>query len=171
MTRAPQQILVLPFTADEAGRVRYAVLHRADMDAWQGVAGGVEDEESPLQAARRECIEELGTDRFDLIALASVSTIPASNFAAWPQWRRSDPDLLVVPERCFGARLRDRSDVRLSREHVEVAWLTYDEALARLTWDSNRNALWELHERLTGPSVWPPPATNPATATHRGPDA
>jgi len=60
--------------------------------------------------------------------------------------------------------------VRLSREHVEIAWLTHGEALARLTWDSNRHALWELHERLTDPEVWPAPAANPATATDHGPD-
>jgi len=38
----------------------------------------------------------------------------------------------------------------LSGEHRDIHWLPYNEAYDRLTWDSNRNALWELNERLTG---------------------
>ena len=29
-----------------------------------------------------------------------------------------------------------------------MEWLTYEEAIKKLTWDSNKNALWELNERL-----------------------
>jgi hypothetical protein len=36
----------------------------------------------------------------------------------------------------------------LSHEHIEYAWLDYDNALKRLKWDSNRTALYELNCRL-----------------------
>ena len=35
-----------------------------------------------------------------------------------------------------------------SHEHDQVEWLDYGEARGKLTWDSNRTALWELGERL-----------------------
>ena len=51
--RAPFQILVIPFRRTAAG-LEFAVLRRSDADYWQFVAGGGEDDETPLQAARRE---------------------------------------------------------------------------------------------------------------------
>jgi dATP pyrophosphohydrolase len=53
----------------------------------------------------------------------------------------------VVPERCFAVDFGDKP-VLLSEEHTEYAWLDYEQARKRLKWDSNRNALWELRERL-----------------------
>ena len=38
--------------------------------------------------------------------------------------------------------------IKLSHEHTECVWLTYDEATKKLKWDSNRTALYELHCRL-----------------------
>ncbi|HLL21331.1 MAG TPA: hypothetical protein VK427_04325 [Kofleriaceae bacterium] len=45
-------------------------------------------------------------------------------------------------------------DVIVSAEHRDVRWLGVSDAMKRLTFDSNRHALWELHERLfPGPRV------------------
>ena len=38
--------------------------------------------------------------------------------------------------------------IRLSHEHTKMEWLSYEDAKARLKWDSNRNALWELNWKL-----------------------
>ena len=52
----------------------------------------------------------------------------------------------------FDRRLRDSvecgSKIVLSSEHNGFEWLTYDEAITRLTWDSNKTALYELNCRL-----------------------
>ncbi|RAN74917.1 NUDIX pyrophosphatase, partial [Bacillus sp. SRB_28] len=32
--------------------------------------------------------------------------------------------------------------------HSEYKWVTYEEAREILKWDSNRVAIWELHQRL-----------------------
>ncbi len=40
------------------------------------------------------------------------------------------------------------SKIVLSSEHNGFEWLTYDEAITRLTWDSNKTALYELNCRL-----------------------
>lgn len=58
VTKQPVQVLVLPFRRTTRG-FRFGVLRRADLNAWQGVAGGAEDLESPSDAASRELCEEL----------------------------------------------------------------------------------------------------------------
>ena len=52
----------------------------------------------------------------------------------------------VVPEYSFGFECPD--DIVLSHEHTECVWLSFEEARAKLKWDSNRTALYELKCRL-----------------------
>ena len=51
--RAPFQILAIPYRIVD-GTPMYCVFHRADHDQWQFIAGGGEDNETPLAAAKRE---------------------------------------------------------------------------------------------------------------------
>jgi len=140
--RAPFQVLVIPFRHTAFGP-EFAVLKRSDADYWQFVAGGGEDDETPEQAARRETEEEsglLGT----IIPLDSLSTVPKSSFADADLW---GPDIFVIPQHCFAIDTNGH-EIVLSREHTECRWVPFEEALRLLKWDSNRNALWELNERL-----------------------
>ncbi|MGN1020995.1 MAG: NUDIX pyrophosphatase [Aristaeellaceae bacterium] len=143
MARAPFQVLVIPF--DDTAELRVAVLHRADMDAWQFVAGGGEEGETPLQAALREAREEIGPGG-TLCPLDSCCSVPASIIR--PDRRSHWPArTLVIPEYAFALRVRAGA-LTLSREHRAAAWLSPEEAARRLRYDSNRTALEELTERL-----------------------
>jgi len=144
MARAPYQVLVLPYRRSSSG-LQVAVLHRTDHDAWQFVSGGGELGETLDATARREGREEAGIPAdAGYLALDALAMIPACWFAAWSSW----PDgLLVVPEHAFAVDVGAR-DIVLSGEHDEVRWLHHDDAIALLRFDSNRVALWELHERL-----------------------
>ena len=144
--RAPFQVLVIPFRRVAAGW-EFAVVKRSDADYWQFVAGGGEQGESVLQAAQRETEEEIGIAG-DLMQLDSLSTVPKDCFAAADSWGE---DVFVVPEHCFAVNVGTQ-DVSLSQEHTDVQWLPFDEASQLLKWDSNRNALWELNERLKAPN-------------------
>jgi dATP pyrophosphohydrolase len=147
MARAPFQVIVLPFMRTTRYERLYAVFRRAKLDMWQAISGGGEDSETPAQAAARETLEETGIVAGDrLIALDSRASIPKDVFSETAHWPK---DLFVVPEYAFGLPLGDAS-VRLSDEHVEVVWLSFREAHERLTWDSNKVALWELEQRLVG---------------------
>ena len=141
--RAPFQVLVIPYrwirTTPE-----FAVFRRSDAGWWQFVAGGGEDGETPLRAARRETGEEIGIANASFTPLDSMATVPKNCFKAAERWGKG---LYVIPEHCFALDVGD-SDLRLSREHTEVRWATYADAASLLKWDSNRNALWELNERL-----------------------
>jgi dATP pyrophosphohydrolase len=140
--RAPFQILVLPFRL-KTTEPEYAVLKRRDDGNWQFVAGGGEDNETPLQAAQRETQEEIGLTG-EMIKLDSLSTVPKDCFAAADSW---GPEVYVIPQYCFAVNAGN-AELVLSPEHTEIKWLTYRQAYEILKWDSNRNALWELNERL-----------------------
>ncbi len=147
MPRAAFQVLVIPYRIDANGQARYFLFKRSDLDVWQWIAGGGEDDEKPEQTARREAREEAGIpeDAY-LVRLDSVASIPATHFADRHLW---DANVYVIPEYSFGVEVKG-GEVRLSDEHSVCAWLDYETARDRLKWDSNRTALWELDRRLSG---------------------
>ena len=139
MPRAPFQVLVFPFRRN-VDQIEYAVFRRADNNNWQAIAGGGEDEETPLQAAGREAFEEAEIPASkQLIPLSSMATVPVVHICgfAWGE------DVRVVPEYCFGVNVTG-VDLAISHEHVELCWTDYAHATSLLRWDSNKNALWEL---------------------------
>jgi dATP pyrophosphohydrolase len=143
--RAPFQILAIPYRIVD-GTPIYCVFHRADHDQWQFIAGGGEDRETPAEAAVREIFEEGGVFGAKVIPLTSMCYIRADIFPkrhlyGWPE------DMYVLPEYAFGFECAE--EIRLSHEHTECVWLSFDKAYAKLQWDSNRTALYELHCRLT----------------------
>ena len=143
MARAPFQILAIPFCQTDDG-LRVAILRRADTVVWQFVAGGGEDDETPLQAARREIMEELGVVGAPVYPLDTRCSIPANCFRDCALWGER---CLVIPEYAFAVRVR-MDAIRLSHEHSALQWETAEDAAAQLRYDSNRTALYELKERL-----------------------
>jgi dATP pyrophosphohydrolase len=144
-SRAPFQILILPFRKTAAAEFEFAVLRRADDANWQGVAGGGEVGESMIQAARREALEEAGIPpTASLYRLATNDTVPVTCFQARDQW---PPELYVIPQYFFACDLTGM-DAVLSDEHSDLRWTAFEEAFQLLRYDSNKNALWELAERL-----------------------
>ena len=144
--RKPHQILVFPYKKDADGNYLYGIFSRVgNFERWQGIAGGVEDGESYLEACRRELNEEAGIS-YDakIIELESISTIPVVNIVKDFIWGM---DTYLIYEHCFGVDATSE-EIKLSREHDKMEWLNYEDAVSRLQWDSNKNALWELNERL-----------------------
>ena len=141
--RAPFQILAIPYRKN--AEYQFCVLHRADNDQYQFVAGGGEDGETPLEAAVREMKKETSIAALSVISLTSIAYIPA-NVISEEHRRLWDKNLFVIPEYAFGFSCN--TEIRLSDEHVGFEWLAYEDAMSRLTWDSNKTALYELHCRL-----------------------
>ena len=146
--RAPFQVIVFPYRRTLSGSFEYAVFFRRTLgygDFWQAISGGGEDDETPLETARRESNEEGGIS-YDtpFVQLDSTVTIPAPQ-AAGMLW---GTDVLVVPEYAFGADIGDQ-EIVISEEHETFRWVDYETAQSLLRFDSNKNALWELDFRLT----------------------
>lgn len=149
MSRAPYNVAVYLYRLAPGGGWEYALLRRTDAGFWQGVSGGGEGDETPLEAARRETFEETGL-RPDapFIKLDTVEPLPANLFQAfgweWPA------DLYVIPQHWFAVRAPDGAALTLSHEHTACRWCSYEEAVGLLRFDGNRTALWELDQRLRG---------------------
>ncbi len=145
--RRPHQILVFPYKKDNNGNYLYGILCRTGKkERWQGIAGGVEDNETYLEACKREANEEANISYdAEVIELESISTIPVVNITKNFIW---GDNVCLIYEHCFGIGVTDEK-IKLSHEHTKIEWLIYEKAKNKLTWDSNKNALWELNYKLT----------------------
>jgi len=141
--RSPYQILIFPFYRQD-NELLYALFKRNDLKAWQGIAGGGEEGETPIKTATREAYEEAGiSPQSKMIQLSSTASIPVVNISGFI-WGE---DTLIVPEFSFGVESMSKT-IKISHEHSVYKWFTYDEAMKKLKWDSNKTALWELNYRL-----------------------
>ena len=142
--RAPFQVVIFAFRAT-SGPVEYAVLRRSDAGYWQAIAGGGEDGESVLDAARREAEEEASlprTSRF--FRLDTINSVPIYHFAPRKEWPEN---LYVITNYAFGVDATN-SEIVLSHEHTQVIWMPFHEAYSMLHWEGNKIALWELNQRI-----------------------
>jgi len=143
--RAPFQVLVFPFFKNkQSGTILYAIFRRSDLNFWQGISGGGENDETLLEAARREIQEEtdLQTSDADFTRLSSIATIPC-DYIKGQIWG----EVIMIPEFSFGLKTNSKK-LSLSSEHSEYLWLEIDDAIEKLKYDSNKSALWELDRRL-----------------------
>lgn|SRR5262245_56719888 len=147
MARAPFQVLVFPYRKISDDAYEYALLKRSDAGWWQAIAGGGENNEKPLEAAKREAYEETGIPAdADFLLLDTIISIPVLAFKDSSLWGEN---LYVIPQYCFGVLTQEISIV-LSDEHSDYKWLKYEEAYSLMKYDGDRTALWELNQRLRG---------------------
>jgi 8-oxo-dGTP pyrophosphatase MutT (NUDIX family) len=110
--------------------------------AWEAVHGSIEPGERPEAAALREVREETG---LEVERLYNVTVHPFYLHAA------GVVQLAVV----FTAFVAEPGDVTRGAEHDDHAWLTLDEALARLFWPRERSTLRDAHALLQGGDAGP----------------
>ena len=149
--RQPHQILAFPYKLNDNNEYVYAIFCRiGDKERWQGIAGGVEEGETYLEACKRESYEEAGiSNDAKVVELESISTMPVINVTKQFIW---GDDVFLLHEHCFGIDASNE-EIKLSHEHLKYEWLTYEEANKKLKWDSNRNALWELNWKLVNKRI------------------
>lgn len=139
--RRPKQVLV--FLYKKVVNDYFYCIFLRKSGIWQGISGGVEDDEGLIDTVKREVFEETGIVVSDIIELSSVSSIPVIDVVGDYIF---GSDVYVIPEYSFGVYCD--SEIKLSLEHREYKWVSYDEAIRYLKYDSNKTALWELNERL-----------------------
>lgn len=91
------------------------------------VAGGVEPEERPIDAARRECAEEIGVAPDALVELFSFFTTPGI----------TDEEIIVFLAAVDAAKVPERT--AHEDEHIEIVRASFDEAIAALGGKRMRN--------------------------------
>lgn len=135
------------------------VIHTAALDVlllersrhpgfWQSVTGSQENDESLLETARREVLEETG---IETSAGNLLDWNKTNRFEIFAQWReRYEPGVTENIEHVFSLRLADRVAVTVAPgEHLAYRWLPWrDAAAACFSW-SNRDAILELPSRAS----------------------
>ena len=78
--REPYQILSIPYRIinDEP---LFCIFHRDDSCYWQFIAGGGENGEKPVEAAKRESVEEIGIEPNNIKKLTCIAYIPTEVIA------------------------------------------------------------------------------------------
>ena len=145
MSRAPYNVLVLPYYIYE-NNVEYCIFKRADMNIWQFIAGGGEDDEEPRTAAIRESLEEASiSPNSNYRQLVSMGYVSVENFSE--KMRQTWGEKSIIPVFTFSVNL-DKKDIVISDEHTEFKWCNYTEAKERLHFDLDKTALYELNEEV-----------------------
>lgn len=142
--REPYQILSIPYHIVDDTPL-FCIFRRANSSYWQFIAGGGEDGETPIEADKRETIEEIGVDPKNIKKLTCIAYVPAEVIAKNKR-QHWDKNTYVIPEYAFAFECD--SEPLLSNEHTEYKWLTYDEARKLLKWDSNKVAMYEIKFKL-----------------------
>jgi 8-oxo-dGTP pyrophosphatase MutT (NUDIX family) len=136
--RQPIQVLIYPVRT-ASSRWEYLLLRRTASRGgfWQGVTGGVEDEEGLVEAARRELLEETA-----LVPSALEEIDYSYSFPVEEEWRGLyAAGVEEVVEYVFIARVDGQQEPTLTWEHDQWQWCRYDQALGLLTWPGNIEAL------------------------------
>ena len=145
MSRAPYNVLVLPYYIYE-NNVEYCIFKRADMNIWQFIAGGGEDDEEPRTAAIRESLEEASiSPNSNYRQLVSMGYVSVENFSE--KVRQAWGEKSVIPVFTFSVNL-DKKDIVISDEQTEFKWCSYTNARERLHFDLDKTALYELNEEI-----------------------
>jgi 8-oxo-dGTP pyrophosphatase MutT (NUDIX family) len=121
------------------GTRKYLVLHYP-AGHWDFPKGAVEKGETEEQAAIREIFEETG--------LRVDGFIP--NFRKEIEYHYRRQSGLSHKRVVFFLANSDISTVRISFEHSGYEWLTFEQALRRLTFENAKNVLREANSLLSG---------------------
>ena len=141
--KTPISALVLIYTP----KLEVLLMERADkVGFWQSVTGSVEGDETPIQAAIREVMEETGLDALKY----NLQDWQASNvYEIYPHWRhRYAPGVLENTEHLFGLELPSKLTIKLAvDEHVRYEWVDWREAAELVFSWTNVDAIKRLGEK------------------------
>ncbi|MCI0706820.1 MAG: NUDIX domain-containing protein [Ignavibacteriae bacterium] len=121
----------------------YLVLKRSAEETlypgvWQIVTGMLEESEHTVAAALRELREETGFRPQRLWVTPYVDTF----------YSAASDHVNLTP--VCAAQVKEDDEPKLSDEHQEYAWLTYDGAIERLVWRGQKNAVTHTHTNIVG---------------------
>ena len=112
---------------------------------WQGISGGVEDDEDCLAAAKRELFEETGFEPVEIQQVDFSFTFPVPD----DMRHLYDQPVDLLKEVVFLARIEDTPAPVLNPiEHDAWKWCRYHEAMKLLYWRGNKESLKQCEFHL-----------------------
>lgn len=145
--RRPTQVAIYIFRQRHNQR-EYLLLRRIPEAGgfWQGVTGGVEDDETVLETAARELFEETGFSGLCITQLDYCRSFPVPESMK----HHFDSDVTRLTEFAFHAKVEPGINPTLDpQEHTEFMWVTYEQALSMLHHQANIDALKLCEQMLS----------------------
>jgi 8-oxo-dGTP pyrophosphatase MutT (NUDIX family) len=114
---------------------------------WQTVVGSVRWEEERIEAARREVFEETGLTLLrGITAIGFAFSFPIRLRENQKSWYA--PDVTEINNTVYASGVITARPVSLCPEHVDFGWFPFAEAMARLHWPEEKEALARLHPMI-----------------------
>jgi len=130
-------------------KLEVLLIERADRPGyWQSVTGSQEADESLLETAAREVMEETGIDSTQAGA-SLVDWQQENTYEIYAIWQhRYAPGVTQNTEHVFGLQIPEAVSVTLSAfEHLQYVWLPYEKAAPLCFSPTNREAILDLPRR------------------------
>lgn len=123
-------------------KLEYLIIKRSEADGgfWQGITGTLNEGEKLTECLIREVDEELGTKE-----ILNVSELKETL-----QWAKKTG--FMITEYVYAVEFKRDVKVKLSEEHDDYKWCSFDEAYHTLEKDNNKNSLKKINEELS--SKW-----------------
>jgi dATP pyrophosphohydrolase len=148
--RQAHEVLVFVHRPGVEGE-EFLVLHRVDGGYWHGLAGGLEDDETPHAAAQREILEESGLAAGE--ALGATGHTFRYSLAEEPERLETLPaGTTHIDVTCFEVEVPAGWEPELDDEHDDHRWCSLAEAAALYRWDDARAALLHAGSLLGVPA-------------------
>lgn len=128
---------IVVYRINEAGQRLYLLLHYVQ-GHWDLPKGHLEAGETEEQAALRELKEETG-----------LTTEIISGFREQINYTLEFDGVKIFKTVTFFVGKVDSDQVRLSNEHVNYDWLSYEQALHKLTYNNARQILMNIEVFLS----------------------
>ncbi len=121
----------------ENGKIYYLLL-KYGYGHWDFPKGNIEKGEKEIDTVRREVFEETGISDLEFV-------FGFREVIRYTYWKGRQKVYKTV---VFYLAETKQKEVRLSYEHKDYAWLEYEDALKRITYDNSKELLRKAHEYL-----------------------
>ena len=119
------------FNSDEFLLIQHPTKSNGDEGHWDFPKGHVEGNETELETAKRELIEETGIVEFRIF----------NGFRHRIEYKFSKDNRIVSKEVIFFLAESNIKDVKLSSEHQNFIWLNFNLAYSKLTYANAKEVL------------------------------
>jgi dATP pyrophosphohydrolase len=138
MKKIPISVLVIIYTKNKDILL---LKKNNDKDMWQSVTGSLNENEKPIDAAKREVFEETGLTS-DKILDCNKQYI----FEIYEMWRHKYEDGVTHnTEHVFLLELEEKIDIVIDKsEHLQYEWLSRVKAAEKVFSHTNRQAIFDL---------------------------
>jgi dATP pyrophosphohydrolase len=130
---------VLVFVFTKMPDLRFLLMKRRPEKGgfWQPVSGGIERSETPLQALKREVMEETSIESFERIMDLEYTFFHQTE---------KDGVLMKMRDICYAVEVKGMLKITLSDEHLEYKWCDLEDSMQYLEWEPAVVALQKLVE-------------------------